>query len=200
MELAGTGTVRQNRLNKVPVKKKATLEKKNIPRGTSDVVYREDAVLVGWKDSKAVYCASNKYKGTSKSTCSRYNRLERKYTEVQIPECIQAYNAGMGGVDVMDKMVAGYRPKYHIKKCWWPTYSWSIGLAAFQAWRLKCKATKTKEPYLSILQELTAGLFAKYGLETKLSQPAHISLVPRFLKDLTRLEDKTPPGSLYDEW
>ena len=55
MELAGTGTVRQNRLNKVPVKKKATLEKKNIPRGTSDVVYREDAVLVGWKDSKAVY-------------------------------------------------------------------------------------------------------------------------------------------------
>ena len=70
MELAGTGTVRQNRLNKVPVKKKATLEKKNIPRGTSDVVYREDAVLVGWKDSKAVYCASNKYKGTSKSTCS----------------------------------------------------------------------------------------------------------------------------------
>ena len=116
MELAGTGTVRQNRLNKVPVKKKATLEKKNIPRGTNDVVYREDAVLVGWKDSKAVYCASNKYKGTSNSTCSRYNRLERKYIEVQIPECIQAYNSGMGGVDIMDKMVAGYRPKYRIKK------------------------------------------------------------------------------------
>ena len=112
MELAGTGTVRQNCLNKVPVKKKATLEKKNIPRGTSDVVYREDAVLVGWKDSKA----SNKHKGTSRSTCSRYNRFEQKYTEVQIPEYIQAYNAGMGGEDVMDKLVAGYRPKYRITK------------------------------------------------------------------------------------
>ena len=57
-------------------------------------------------------------------------------------------------------------------------------------WRLKCKATKTKEPYLSFLRELTAGLFAKYGSETKLSRPAHISLVPRSLKDSTRLEDK----------
>ena len=57
MGLAGTGTVRQNRLNKVPDKKKATLEKKNIPRGTSDVFSKDDSVLAGWKDSTAVYCA-----------------------------------------------------------------------------------------------------------------------------------------------
>jgi hypothetical protein len=76
MKLAGTGTVRQNRLNRVPVKNKSDLEKKNVPRGTMDVVYKDDVALVGWKDSKAVYCASNQFKGTSQSSCSRYNPAE----------------------------------------------------------------------------------------------------------------------------
>ena len=75
MKLAGTGTVRQNRLNRVPVKNKSDLEK-NVPWGTMDVVYKDDVALVGWKDSKAVYCASNQFKGTSQSSCSRYNHAE----------------------------------------------------------------------------------------------------------------------------
>ena len=75
MKLAGTGTVRQNRLNRVPVKNKSDLEK-NVPWGTMDVVYKDDVALVGWKDSKAVYCASNQLKGTSQSSCSRYNPAE----------------------------------------------------------------------------------------------------------------------------
>ena len=75
MKLAETGTVRQNRLNRVPVKNKSDLEK-NVPWGTMDVVYKDDVALVGWKDSKAVYCASNQFKGTSQSSCSRYNPAE----------------------------------------------------------------------------------------------------------------------------
>jgi hypothetical protein len=36
------------------------------------------------------------------------------------------YNAGMGGVDLMDNMVACYRVPYRIKKWWFPFYTWSI--------------------------------------------------------------------------
>ena len=76
MKLAGTGTVRQNRLNRVPVKNKSDLKLKNVPRGTMDVVYKDDVALVGWKEGKAVYCASNQFKGTLQSSCSRYNPSE----------------------------------------------------------------------------------------------------------------------------
>ena len=54
-QTAGTGTVRQNRLNKIPIKSKKELEARAVPRGTTDVVCKEDVVFVGWKDSKAVY-------------------------------------------------------------------------------------------------------------------------------------------------
>ena len=67
-QTAGTGTVRQNRLNKIPIKSKKELEARAVPRGTMDVVYKEDVVLVGWKDSKAVYMASNKYGAEVKKT------------------------------------------------------------------------------------------------------------------------------------
>ena len=81
-EMAGTGTVRQNHLNNIPIKKKAVLEKKQVPRGTSDVVYKDDIVLVAWKDNKPVYMASNKFGGEMSSTCRRYSRVEHKSIQV----------------------------------------------------------------------------------------------------------------------
>jgi hypothetical protein len=38
MEIAGTGTVRQNRLHRLPIASKKDLEKKTTPRGTTDVL------------------------------------------------------------------------------------------------------------------------------------------------------------------
>jgi hypothetical protein len=52
MKIAGTGTVWQNRLHKVPVISKKDLEKKTVVRGHTDVVFKNKVVLVGWKDSK----------------------------------------------------------------------------------------------------------------------------------------------------
>ena len=45
----------------------------------------------------------------------------------------------------MDKMIAGYRPKYQIKNGGGQYIPGVIALVAVQAWRLKCKATKTKD-------------------------------------------------------
>ena len=76
--LGGTGTVRQNRLNRVPIVKKKELEKKTVERGTFEAVFNGDQVLVAWKDNKGVYMGSNKYGVDPLSTCNRYNRVERK--------------------------------------------------------------------------------------------------------------------------
>ncbi len=73
MEIAGTGTVRQNCLHKVDIVKKKDFEKKMVERGANHMMYREDQVLVAWKDNKAVYVASNKYTAETGSMC-KYDR------------------------------------------------------------------------------------------------------------------------------
>jgi hypothetical protein len=127
-QIAGTGTVRQNRLAKIPIIKKKELEKKE--RGDKEVLYSEDQVLVGWKDNKGVYMATNKFTGESNTTCSRYSRKDKKKIQVPIPEMFIKYNGGMGGVDLLDMMVAVYRVRYRIRKWWFPIYAWSLNVCA----------------------------------------------------------------------
>jgi hypothetical protein len=45
---------------------------------------------------------------------------------VAIPEMFRHYNAGMGGVDLLDNMVSVYRVSYRMKKWWYPFYTWSL--------------------------------------------------------------------------
>ena len=165
-QIAGTGTVRQNRLCKVPVKTKKEMESKTVPRGTMDVVFKDDVVVVGWKDNKAVYMASNKYSAAANKTCRRYNRQERREVQVPIPEIICQYNEKMGGVDLLDAIVALYRVLFRMKKWWWPFYAWSLSVSAVNAWRLRMAVTGNKEPFLSFLRELVMGMLAKHGKPT----------------------------------
>jgi hypothetical protein len=44
MGIGGTGTVRQNRLHKIPIIKKKELEHKTMARGTSETLFRKDQV------------------------------------------------------------------------------------------------------------------------------------------------------------
>jgi hypothetical protein len=81
-------------------------------------------------------------------------------------------------------MVAGYRPKYRIKKWWWPVYAWGIALTTVQGWRLRCKTTKSQQPYFQFFRELTAQLFAKYGSESKVGRPVQPQMIPRSIQDL----------------
>jgi hypothetical protein len=110
----------------VPIKSKKELEHKAIPRGTTDILYRKDQVLVGWKDNKAVYMASNVHGAKMDRCCRRYNRVEKRDIQVPIPAMFQHYNARMGGVDLLDNLVSVYRVNYRMKKWWYPFYTWSL--------------------------------------------------------------------------
>lgn len=127
------------------------------------MLFREDQVLVGWKDNKGVYMASNKFTGESSTTCSRYSRKDRKKINVPIPEMFIKYNGGMGGVDLLDMMVACYRVRYRIRKWWFPIYAWSLNVCAVNGWRLRMQATKVKEPFLDFVRELCMDMMAVHG-------------------------------------
>jgi DNA excision repair protein ERCC-6 len=109
MGIAGTGTVRQNRLHRIPIMGKKEVEKKTVARGFSQTVYRNDQVLCVWKDNKPVYMASNKYSSDSNLTCKRFCREQKSSIQVPIPVMVTEYNSHMGGVDLLDNMVAFYR-------------------------------------------------------------------------------------------
>jgi DNA excision repair protein ERCC-6 len=161
--IGGTGTVRQNRLNKVPIITKKEMEKKEIIRGHSDVAFKDDTVLVAWRDSKAVYLASNKYTGDKNHKCKRFDRVKRTSVQIPIPDMVKAYNEFMGGVDLLDAMVAVYRVLYRIKKWWFCFYAWSLSVSAVNAWRLRMSVMQKKEPFLDFLRELVIDMFVIHG-------------------------------------
>ena len=83
---------------KVPIIKKAAIVKKTVKRGTSESVNIRDQLVVGWKDNKAVHAMS-----------TRFNRVDRMTELLPIPDLISNYNHRMGGVDLLDNLVACYR-------------------------------------------------------------------------------------------
>ena len=66
-----TGTVRMNRLHSVPIRQKKEMARKVVDRGTTDILYKDDIVLVAWKDNCPCYMASNKYSASSEGVTCR---------------------------------------------------------------------------------------------------------------------------------
>ena len=69
----------------------------------------------------------------------------------------------MGGVDLLDMMVATYRILFRRKKWYFSIYTWSLTVAAVNAWRLRMKWQDKQEPYLDFLRELVIGMMHKHG-------------------------------------
>jgi Transposase IS4 len=73
------------------------------------------------------------------------------------------YNQNMGGVDLLDNMVAVYRVAFRMKKWWYALYTWSLSVSAVNAWRLRMRVRGTKEPYLVFLRELIVDMLMVHG-------------------------------------
>lgn len=177
--VGGTGTLRKNRLNRVPLPEAACVEK--MERGSSKSLYREDQVCTVWRDNKAVYVASNVHNVTKKiedqgvepNQCyaKRYSKQAGGQIFINRPNLISMYNESMGGVDLLDGMVALYRCTIKKKKWWFGFVPWSINVAAVNAWRLRNLALKAqgvpynkhKHNYLYFLRDLVEGLIKCHG-------------------------------------
>ena len=83
MGIAGTSTVRQNRLAKVPIVIKKEVLKKTVERGFQETLNKGDQILVCWKDNQPVYLASNKFSAERSATVGRFCRTQRKKIQVR---------------------------------------------------------------------------------------------------------------------
>ena len=68
----------------------------------------------------------------------------------------------MGGVDLLDQMVACYRPHIRKRKWWWCFHTWGLAATSVNAWRLQMATSNTKVDYLTFLRGLVSGLLKTF--------------------------------------
>lgn len=131
-----SGTIMKNRIGEasVAVADDKSLSKK--PRGSSDMVIRSDKsiAVVKWFDNKPVLMASSAFGISPETIVKRWSKKDKKYINIPCPSIIKEYNQNMGGVDLIDRMIALYRNKARTKRWTVRTIMHMFDLAISNAW------------------------------------------------------------------
>lgn len=150
------GTIRANRTNNCPLPSKKIVEKQ--PPGYFDFQSDKTVLCTIWNDNCAVSVASNYY-GVSpmKNVTRRVKNGNPK--KISQPYLIAKYNAGMGGVDVCDRMLSSYRPWLRSRKWWWNLFAHTINLAIVASFRFYCLVNEaTQTSHLEFRREVARSL------------------------------------------
>lgn len=132
-----TGTLRKNRfpsaINDMPSEK----EMKKKGRGSSFVVTSGDNIsVVRWMDNNFVHVAST-FRGVAPvDMARRYDRKTKSIIQIERPAAIQIYNMYMGGVDLMDRMIAHYPHSTKGKRWYLRVFFHFLNVAIVNAWIL----------------------------------------------------------------
>lgn len=145
-----TGTMRQNRMFKVPLQDKKTAAK-NMARGDMETVYQSNICVTAWKDSQAVFMASNFAGPEPAGTCQRYGGTDKGYVTVPCPNSVLEYNKNMGGVDMLNQSTKNYAIVFRKKKWYWSLWIWFLNVQMVQAWRLFRRIMRLR--HLKIIEE-----------------------------------------------
>ena len=194
-EILVTGTVRENRTggaDKVLISKKQ-LQKEE--RGTYDFVCSDSLCITSWNDNTVCQVISNCHQVEPVGRAQRWVKGKGQ-TQVQQPWVIKAYNEGMGGVDVMDRLLESYRPGVNMKKWWWSLFINILNLSFSAAWRLHQKANPTSNmTHLEFRRYVTCVLIKPGGttLIKKSSVQAHAPQEVR-LDGVDHVVDQTTQG------
>ena len=132
-----TGTMRQNRLFRVPLQDKKEAVK-GMQRGEMKTVYEKDSSIcvTAWKDSQSVYIASSFAGPEPAGTCVRYGGEKKGYVDVSCPNSVLLYNSTMGGVDLLNQTTKNYAVQFRNKKWYRSLWIWFLNVQMVQAWRL----------------------------------------------------------------
>ena len=95
-----------------------------------------------WNDNSIVNIGSN---FLSHLPIERVKRRVKGEPDASItqPQLIKQYNDGMGGVDVMDRLLGSYRPLIFGKKWYWPLIINAINVSVVAARWLHCAVAET---------------------------------------------------------
>ncbi|XP_029475784.1 piggyBac transposable element-derived protein 3-like [Rhinatrema bivittatum] len=129
--IKATGTVCENRLKQCSLIETSQMKKKE--RGCFD---NGHVLAVKWHDNQCVIVASNYNNIEPLGKARRWSNARKCPVDLPQPVVIGLYNTHMGGVDILDRFMANYRPMFHSKKWWWPLFVKGINMAVVAAWCL----------------------------------------------------------------
>lgn len=136
-ELWYVGTVRANRLQGAEKKLKPVKVLQKEGRGSVSVcTSNEDITVTRWIDNSAVHVLSSYAGKEPVSTAQRFSRKEKKFIEIQRPYSIELYNKHMGGVDLMDSLVALYRNDVRNKRWYMRIFYHMLNVTVVNSWIL----------------------------------------------------------------
>lgn len=140
MRLSGfraSGTMRENRTDKCPVKDTKILQKEE--RGNFDYRFDKngDILIVKWNDNKCVTVGTNYDNIFPLKNAPKWNKAAKQKRPISQPLLIKNYNTHMGGVDKHDWLVGKYADiGIRGKKWYWPLFTRMIDMAVTNAWLL----------------------------------------------------------------
>jgi len=178
--LKATGTAREGRLGGACFSDKRTFQKKD--RGSYEYVSDGKVSIVRWSDNSVVTCATNHDHVNPVKTVQRRVAGKPDKVPVSQPLMIANYVQGMGGVDLMDRLLSAYRPRIKGKKWWWNLFINGVNIAVVAAWKLHCKVTPPAEAlsHLNFRREVVQGL-TRASTRQRLGGPtAPVSLCVRY--------------------
>ena len=132
--IKATGTIRSNRSGGCHKDLLSDKDLQKMERGSYDFRCDGYVHVVKWYDSSIVSVASNFQTHLPVDAARR--RIGKNVEQVPQPMLISAYNTGMGGVDLFDKLLGSYRPIIRGKKWWWPFFTNVVNISVVAAWRL----------------------------------------------------------------
>nr|XP_053627436.1 piggyBac transposable element-derived protein 3-like [Cherax quadricarinatus] len=142
-----TGHAYENRCGTpglMPVKE---MEKKIVPRGTTDYKSNDGILAVRWKDNKVVTLLTNDVGVHPVTPITSYNKETKKREKFSCPAVIKNYNAHMGCIDKSDMLVHLYKTPMKSKRWYMRLFAYFLDLAVVNAWlvyRRDCVALKSK--------------------------------------------------------
>ena len=165
-----TGTIRDNRTGGATklMENVASMRKKD--RGHFDHRCDGEVYICRWHDNSVVTIASNHQ--THIPVAEARRRVKgASGCLVKQPHLIKQYNEGMGGVDLMDRLLGSYRPRILGKKWYWSLFLNALNTSVVAAWRIHTKFADNNLSHLDFRSEVSLCLLKSVPSRTSFKRP-----------------------------
>jgi hypothetical protein len=134
--LHGTGPLTKDRIPNDCAVLGSDSELRNRGRGSYDQAVRDDGQvsIVKWLDSRPVIMASNIHGARPVEYITRWCKKTKRFVRIKRPNVISHYNTNMGGIDLLDRMIAYYRISAKTKRWTVRTIFHFIDFALAASW------------------------------------------------------------------
>ncbi|KRX60061.1 PiggyBac transposable element-derived protein 3 [Trichinella sp. T9] len=145
-------------------------------RGAFDFRSDGNVHVAKWYDNSIVRIASNFL--THRPLRNTQRRVKGQRIEVQMPNIIRSYNTGIGGVDLLYRRAAAYRPTIRSEKWYWPLFINAVNTATVAAWWIHCFVEERPLSHLELRRHMVLSLLQSERTATPRVASGFMSQLP----------------------